>query len=90
MPATVRPAALHRVQRLNFSEESVTVRHTCDGPSCHSVTKFRESISVPNFQFFLSVLKRDPATVRRAHDGPSWGLSPQPVFPEIKSAAQND
>ena len=28
--------------------------------------------------------------VRRAHDGPSWGPSPQPIFPEIKSAAQND
>ena len=28
-----RPAARHRVQRLNFSEGSVTVRHTCDGPS---------------------------------------------------------
>ena len=42
----------HRVQRLNFSEESVTVRHTCEGSSCHSVTKFKESISVPNFQIF--------------------------------------
>ena len=38
---------------------------------------------------FLSVLKRDPATVRRALDGPSWGPSLLPVFPEIKSAAQN-
>ena len=45
VPATVRPAARHRVQRLNFSEESVTVRHTCDGPSCHSVTKFRTPFS---------------------------------------------
>ena len=35
-----------------------------------------------------------PSTVRRAHDVPSWVPSwvpsSQPVFPEIKSAAQND
>ena len=42
----------HRVQRLNFSEESVTVCHTCDGPSCHSVTKFRELIFSTQFQIF--------------------------------------
>ena len=28
--------------------------------------------------------------VRRAHDVPSWVPSSQPVFLEIKSAAQND
>ena len=39
-----------RVQRLNFCGRCVTVRRAHDGPSCHSVTKFRESISVPNFQ----------------------------------------
>ena len=39
---------------------------------------------------FLSVLKRDPAMVRRAHDVPSWGPSLLPVFPELKSVAQND
>ena len=39
---------------------------------------------------FLSVLKRDPATVRRALDGSSFGPSPQPVFPELKFVAQND
>ena len=28
----------------------MTVRHPCDGPSCHSVTKFKESFPVPNSQ----------------------------------------
>ena len=55
---------------------------------------FRYKVQRVDFQYqisdFLSVLKRDPATVRRGHDGPSWGPSPQPVFPEIKSAVQND
>ena len=90
MPATVHPAAPSLSSEIQFSEESVTVRHACDGPSCHSVTKFRESIFSTHFSEFLSVLKRDPATVRRAHDGPSWVPSSQPVFSEIKSAAQND
>ena len=27
-------------------------------------------------------------TVRRAHDGSSFGPSPQPVFPKLKSVAQ--
>ena len=62
----------------------VTVRPA--GPSQSSESRF----SVPNLQNFLSVLKRDPATVRRAYDSPSWGPSPPPVFLEIKSAAQND
>ena len=55
---------------------------------------FRYEVQRVDFQNpisdFLSVLKRDPAIVRRAHDGPSWGPSPQPVFLEIKSAVQND
>ncbi|TMW85307.1 hypothetical protein EJD97_023351, partial [Solanum chilense] len=32
-----------------FIKESVKARHVCDGPSCHFVAKFRESISVPKF-----------------------------------------
>ena len=35
-PSCLRRSVLllrHRVQRLKFSEESVTVRHACDGPS---------------------------------------------------------
>ena len=52
VPTTVRPAGRRKIQTLNFSEESVTVRHTCDGPSCHSVTKFRESIFSTQFQIF--------------------------------------
>ena len=68
----------------------MTVRHTFDGPSCHSVTMFREPIFPYSISDFLSVLKRDPATVRRALDGPSLGPSLLPVFPELKSVAQND
>ena len=90
MPATVRPATPSQSSETQFSEESVTVRHACDGPSCHFVTKFRESIFSTQFSVFLSVLKRDPATIRRAHDGSSWGPSPKPVFPGKKTAAQND
>ena len=56
--------------------------------------QFRREVQRVDFQYpisnFLSVLKRDPATVLRAHDGSSWGPSLLPVFPEIKSAAQND
>ena len=58
------------------------------------VLPFRYEVQRVDFQYlisdFLSVLKRDPATVCRAHDGPSWVPSSQPVFPEIKSVAQND
>ena len=58
-PATVRPAVRRIVQKLDFGWRA------CDGPSCHSVTKFRESIFQYPISDFLSVLKRDPATVRR-------------------------
>ena len=37
-------------QRLDFLKESVTARRTYDGPSCTSVTTFRESFPVPNSQ----------------------------------------
>ena len=54
----------------------------------------RHEVQRVDFQYpisyFLSVLKRDPGTVRRAHDSPSWGPSLLPVFPELKSVAQND
>ena len=62
----------------------MTVRPASPSQSLES----RFSVQISDF---LSVLKRDPATVRRAHDGPSLGSSPQPVFfSEIKSAAQNN
>ena len=54
-PSRLRRSVLllrHSVQRLNFSEKSVMVRHTCDGPSFHSITKFRESIFSTQFQIF--------------------------------------
>ena len=84
MPATVRPAGRRKVQRPKFPPR------VCDGPSCHFVTKFKESIFSTQFSVFLSVLERDTATVLRALDGPSWGPSLLPVFPELKSVAQND
>lgn len=37
-------------QRLDFLKESVTARRTYDGPSCTSVTTFKESFPVPNSQ----------------------------------------
>ena len=43
----------HKVQRVKFSSEVtqfVTVRCIYDGPSCGSVTKYRELIPVPIFQ----------------------------------------
>ena len=52
----------------------------------HPATSSQSSESrfqYPNFRI-LSVLERDPL------DGPSWVPLSQPVFPEIKSAAQND
>ena len=49
-----------------FHQGSVTVCHTCDGLSCHFVTKFRESIFSTQFSVFLSVLKRYTL------DGPSF------------------
>ena len=53
-----------------------------------SVLPFRHEVQRVDFQYpnsdFLSVLKRDPATVRRAHDGPSWGPSLLPVFSRNK------
>ena len=46
VPATVRPAGRRKIQRLNFHQK------VCDGPSCHFVTKFRESIFSTQFQIF--------------------------------------
>ena len=66
------------------------VRRAQDGPSCHVVAKFRELFSVPNFSEFEVFWNETPTTVRRAYDGSSWVPSSQPVFPEIKSVAQND
>ena len=89
-PATVHPAGRRKVQRMDFHW---SLR---DGPSrlWRSFLPFRHEVQRVDFQYpisdFLSVLKRDPVTVRRAHDGPSLGSSPLPNFPEIKSAAQND
>ena len=79
MTVTVR----HKVQRVNSVERFVTVRRANDGPSCHSVVKFRESISLPKFQN-LSVLNETPSTNRRAHDGPSWDPSTQTVITRNK------
>ena len=85
-----RPAVRRIVQKLDFEWMA------CDGPShlWRSVLPLRYEVQRVGFQYpisdILSVLKRDPATVRRAHDGLSWGPLPQPIFPEIKSAAQND
>ena len=64
-PATVRPAVRRIVQKLNFGWMA------CDGPShlWRSVLPFRYEVQRVDFsnQFsdFLSVLKLDPATVRR-------------------------
>ena len=57
-PATVRPAARHRVQRLNFSDESVTVRPAILSRSSES------RFSVPNFRF-------SKCFETRPYDGPS-------------------
>ena len=83
-PATVRPAVRRIVQKLDFWVNGLW----------RSVLPLRYEVQRVDFQYpisdFLSVCKRDPATVRRAHDDPSLGSSPQPVFLEVKSAAQND
>ena len=65
--------------------QTVTGRRAYDGPSCRLSQSSETQIS--EFEVFWN---ETPSTVRRAHDGPSLGSSPQPVFPEIKSAAQND
>ena len=52
-PSYLRRSVLQVVAKFrdpNFHQGSVTVRHTYDGPSCHSVTKFRESIFSTQFQ----------------------------------------
>ena len=51
-PSYLRQSGLHgrhRVQRLKFIKESVTVRRAFDGPCCSSIVKFRELFSVPKF-----------------------------------------
>ena len=80
--------------------QTVTGRRACDGPSCRSsqssetqistkglwrsVLPFRHKVQRVDFQYPISHLKRDPATVRRAHDVPSWGPSLLPVFSRIE------
>ncbi|TMW95158.1 hypothetical protein EJD97_009309, partial [Solanum chilense] len=62
-PSCLRRSVLqvrHKVQRLIFCGKCVTVHHAHDGPSFHSVVKFRESISVPKFQNFKCFGTRPP------------------------------
>ena len=49
-PSRLRRSVMQVRQRLDFLKESVTARRTYDGPSCTSVTTFRESFPVPNSQ----------------------------------------
>ena len=49
-PSRLRRSVMQVRQKLDFLKESVTARRTYDGPSCTSVTTFRESFPVPNSQ----------------------------------------
>ena len=92
-PSCLRRSILlsrHRVQRMNFTEGSVTVSRAHDGPFCHVVAKFRELFSVPNFSEFYLFWNDTPSTVRCAHDGLSWDPSTLTVTIRINSIAQND
>ena len=83
MTAAVRHSGRREGQDFIFTKDTVTVRPA--SPLRSSGVDFQYPILD-----FPSVLKRDPATVRRAHDGPSWDPSIQTVITRNYSAAQND